>query len=104
MPAMSFSAVTYAGNGVLVTVGTAVNTIAVPTTADGRKARFVFLQALPNAYAYVRPSATTPGTAAAGDLIVTPNEARILNVAAHDYLAFIADAAGQKLVVCPIEF
>jgi len=64
-------------------------------------ARYVRVSATANAHVRV---GKTSATAVATDMLVTPNEAIILNVTGSDVIAAIQDTAAGTVNVVPIEW
>lgn len=95
-----FDFISVNATGLQVTTGAASAVAAIPTTANGKTARFVRLQAL--ATCYVRPSGAG-GTATVNDVLLTPNEHVILCVDGFTHLAHIQEAAAAKFNITPLE-
>lgn len=87
--------------GVQVTSGAASANVAVPNDSSGSKARFVRIMAKANVY--VRPVAAGSGTATVNDMLVSPNEALILNVAGLGFIAYIQETAATIVNISPLE-
>jgi hypothetical protein len=96
----NFSYISVAAVGTQVTTGAASAATAIPTNSNGTKPKFVRLQALGNCY-------VKPGLAAAvatvNDILLSPNEAVILNVVGCSHIAAIQNAAAEKFNITPLE-
>lgn len=99
---MDFIAITVASAGVQVTAGAASATVAIPNTADGRKARFVRIQA--TAPAYVRPVVGATGTCAVSDVLLNGTTDLILAVRPFTHIAYLQEATAPKINITPVEF
>ena len=86
--------------GSQVTTGASSATAAIPNAADGNRARFLRLQSTGNAY--VRPG--TSGTVCtANDILLSPNEALLMNVQGFTHIAYLQESAAAKINITPIE-
>jgi hypothetical protein len=89
------------GTPVSATTGAASAVLALPLTADGNRARMVWVQTEAGS-CYVRP-AQAAGTVAAGAGIIVGTAPFILNVRGFTHLAHIQITGAQTLVVVPLE-
>jgi hypothetical protein len=90
-----------AGTPVNATTGASSAVLALPTTADGNTAKFVWVQTVAG-QCYVMP-ARSGGSVAAGAGIVISTNPIILNVRGFSHLAHIQITGAQTLVVVPLE-
>lgn len=90
-----------AGTPVNATTGAASAVLALPTTADTKKAKFVWVQTVAG-QCYVMP-ARSGGSVVAGAGIVISTNPIILNVTGFSHLAHIQITGAQTLVVVPLE-
>jgi hypothetical protein len=86
--------------GVQVTTSATSAVTAIPNDASGARAKRVRLQALANCY--VRPG-TAGSTATTGDILLSPNEALVLDVRSFTHIASIQEAVGAKFNISPVE-
>jgi len=87
--------------GVNITTGAASASATIPNNQAGQVAKYVRIAATANAHVKV---GKTTATATATDMLVTPNEAIILNVTGSDTIAAIQDSAAGTVNVVPIEW
>ena len=90
-----------AGTPVSATTGAASAVLALPDTASGTEARFVWVQTVAGS-CYVMPS-LSGGSVTAGAGIVITTAPIILNVRGYTHLAHIQITGAQTLVVVPLE-
>jgi hypothetical protein len=83
----------------VVTSGTSAVT-PIPNNASGTRAQRVRLQALANCY--VRPG-TASTVATTGDILLSPNEALVLDVRNYTHIASIQETAAAKFNISPVE-
>jgi len=86
--------------GTQVTTGAASAAVPIPNDASGARARRVRLTALANCY--VRPGFAGT-TCTANDVLLTPNEALLLDVRAFTHIAHLQETAAARFNVTPIE-
>ena len=86
--------------GTQVTSGAASAVVAIPNAADGNRARFLRLQSTGNAY--VRPG-TSGTTCTVNDILLSPNEALLLNVQGFTHIAHLQETAAAKINLTPLE-
>lgn len=86
--------------GIQVTTGAASAQTALPNNSNGTKPKFVRLQALANCY--VR-AGQTGVVATVNDLLLSPNEAVILNVTGCGFIAAIQETAAAKFNITPLD-
>lgn len=96
----SFDFFTIIATGTQVTTGAASARVAIPNNGAGVVAKYVRLQGIANAY--IRPGDSTV-VAAATDILLSPNEAVILNVQGMTHIAYIQETAATKVNITPLE-
>jgi hypothetical protein len=101
---MKFEAITYIGGGTQVVAGASSTNVAIPTTANGKTARFVAVQTVGATFAYVKFGPTNAVAASANDFPVGSSEPRIFDVGGQSFMAYVQETAGAKINLCPIEF
>ena len=101
---MQFEAVTYIAGGTQVVAGASSASVAIPTTTNGKTARFVGVQTVGTTYAYVKFGPTGAVTASVNDFPISSNELRIFDVTGQSFVAYVQETAGAKINLCPIEF
>jgi hypothetical protein len=89
-----------AATGLQVTTGGTTAAAAIPNDSSGNRARWVRLQALANCY--VRPGVSTV-VATVNDVLLSPNEAVVLDVNGMTHIAHIQEAVGAKFNISPLE-
>jgi len=97
---LTFDAYTVNAAGLQVTTGAAAAVAAIPVNAAGKVPKHVRLQALANCY--VRPSTSTPNCSV-NDILLTPNEQVILNVASFTHISHLQEVAAAKFNITPLE-
>jgi hypothetical protein len=97
---MSEGFLTVAAPGAAVTTGAASAVTPIPNDASGNRARRVRLQAL--ATCYVRPGFAGT-TCTTGDLLLSPNEAVLLDVKPFTHVAHLQQTAAATFVITPVE-
>lgn len=90
-----------AGTPVSATTGAASAELALPNTADGSDARFVWVQTVAGS-CYVMPVLTGTAVVAGAGIVITTAPI-ILNVRGYTHLAHIQITGAQTLVVVPLE-
>lgn len=96
----TFDVYTVNAVGVQVTTGAAAVAQAIPVNAAGRVPKHIRLQALANCY--VRPS-TSSANCTVNDILLSPNEDVVLNVAGFTHLSHLQEAVGAKFNITPLE-
>jgi hypothetical protein len=86
--------------GTQVTTGAASAVAPIPNDASGARARRVRLQAL--AACYVRPGFAGT-TCTANDVLLTPNEALLLDVRAFTHIAHLQETPAARFNITPVE-
>lgn len=86
--------------GTQVTTGGASTRTAIPNDSNGTLARWVRVQALANCY--VKPGDGTV-TATVNDMLLSPNEAVILDVRGCSNIASIQETAAAKYNITPLD-
>jgi hypothetical protein len=86
--------------GTQVTSSGSSQVVAIPNAADGNRARFARLQSTGNAY--VRPG-TSGTTCTVNDILLSPNEALLLNLQGFTHIAYLQETAAAKINISPIE-
>ncbi len=86
--------------GTQVTTGASSAAVAIPNAADGNRARFVRLQSTGNAYVRPGPSGAS---CTASDILLSPNEALLLNVQGFTHIAYLQETAAAKINITPLE-
>lgn len=85
-----FESIMVAGAGVTTTSSGTSQSGALPTTADGRKAKFVLVTA--TTLAYVKFGAGTAPTCTLNDILVS-SHGRVFNVSSQDFYAVLQETA-----------
>jgi hypothetical protein len=96
----NFSVLQVSAVGVQVTTGAASAQTAIPVAGGGVTPKFVRLQALANCY--VR-CGVVGVVATVNDLLLSPNEAVILNVRGCSTIASIQETAAAKFNITPLD-
>lgn len=86
--------------GLQVTTGAAAVASAIPVNAAGRLPKHVRLMAL--ASCYVRPS-TSVASCTVNDILLSPNEQIVLDVAGFTHISNLQDTAAAKFNITPLE-
>ena len=86
--------------GTQVTTGAASATVALPTNAAVKSPKHVRLQSTGNCY--VRPGIVST-TCTVNDILLSPNNHLILDVANFTHIAYLQETAAAKLNITPLE-
>lgn len=96
----NYDFISVAAPGTQVTTSGTSSVTAIPNDSNGTRAKRVRLQALANCY--VRPG-FSGSTATTADILLSPNEALILDVRPFTHIAAIQEAAAAKFNISPLE-
>ena len=86
--------------GVTVTSGAASANAGIPTLAGGGLPKYVRIQA--TGFVYIKFGASGL-TCTTSDVLISPNEAPVFNVAGAPFFAYIQQAAPVTLNIVPLE-
>lgn len=86
--------------GLQVTTGAASAVAAIPVNAAGKAPKHVRVQAIANCY--VKPS-LSGGTCTVNDILLSPNEALILDVNGFTHIAHLQESVAAKFNITPLE-
>lgn len=89
-----------AATGVTVVCSSSSQSVTIPNTSNGSRARFVRLMVTGNAYVKFSSGA---GTATTNDMLLSPNFDVIVSCRQFDTISYIQESAGPKLNILPLE-
>jgi len=96
-----FPSIMVAAAGASVTTGASSNAVAIPSAADGNRARFV--QVTAKATAYIKFGGA--GVAAtANDILVGPGAPVVFAVKPFTHMAYLQETAATLVNIVPVEF
>lgn len=95
-----FDFITVGAVGTQVTTGATPVATAIPVNAAGKVPKHVRVQAIANCY--VRPSSST-ANCTVNDILLSPNEALILNVTGFTHISHLQETAAAKFNITPLE-
>lgn len=97
----NFEVIKVATRGSTVASGAASASVAIPNDSTGIRASYVWVGC--TSAAYVAPGASAI-TAAAGDLLVTPERPIVLDVHGQTHIAAIQVSVAGTVSITPVEF